>query len=720
MSSITLNETFLQALPHQLQAKIAEALTKVSCDDPINICINGAFSSGKSSLLNMLIDRDLLPVALEECTALPTFLEYDQTESFFLLDANGDVQTVDFDVWHQAIIKPTAGLTSALAKLPLPWLTGLRLIDLPGLNSTDERNQDFSLAQMRAADAVIYIFPESGGNVADKDSLTLLYSLGKTIFLGIGKWDLIEAAKERGEQIPNLAEWSHQIATTTGVRSTLVPLSRLGHGRNQILDFLQACQTEKEAHRKSRVKREVEALLLNFNSECQAKLEILHQESDQNADKQRDLCLEQQKSLLDLKSNLHTQEKNEQIEILKRFDEETSATATWLTEQTKSHCQSELSKLNWNHFLKQGTQLLREALTQEASLAEALSGKFGKIVFPPAETKICEIPFVPPAPVNATDFLDQAQLLEMEQEVSTSLAMAEEADHVPQYTKDVSTKQKQLEILEREYRELKSQSHNSADLTGKNRSGRIVGRLVGEILDIGLVLYNPFFFLSKGSALATESMEQHEAKISSEASPEKPKALKAISYLKKLSFAYWGERLGSRFDNVKTIEEDPSPAMVAEQEDRLQALKYQIELMEAEIAALNIKASQGDPEVYRSRAAQLEKSIKNMRKRAEEERALHQAMQDKDTLAMLRYVQDKAINQWSQAFQRQSDSMRNELLKVMKTWWDKEIEQRLNSKEQQLTELLDNMNKGQENVRQDLQREQKACMALLKDLESLS
>jgi len=65
-----------QSLPSPW-SQVAQDLAQeiLESQGPLHVVLVGAFSVGKSSLINTLIGEKLLPSAREETTALPTFIE---------------------------------------------------------------------------------------------------------------------------------------------------------------------------------------------------------------------------------------------------------------------------------------------------------------------------------------------------------------------------------------------------------------------------------------------------------------------------------------------------------------------------------------------------------------------------------------------------------------------------------------------------------------------
>ena len=98
---------------------------------PLHACLAGAFSTGKTTLLNTLIGSALLPVAQEETTALPTFVEYAPALRCELTGTDG-VTPITPEALPAIITNPPQEARLISVGLPLPWLQGLCLVDLPG------------------------------------------------------------------------------------------------------------------------------------------------------------------------------------------------------------------------------------------------------------------------------------------------------------------------------------------------------------------------------------------------------------------------------------------------------------------------------------------------------------------------------------------------------------------------------------------------------------
>ena len=86
---------------------------------PLHACLAGAFSTGKTTLLNTLIGSALLPVAQEETTALPTFVEYAPAPRCELAGTGGVIQIMPEDL-PAIITSPPQEVRLVSIGLPLP------------------------------------------------------------------------------------------------------------------------------------------------------------------------------------------------------------------------------------------------------------------------------------------------------------------------------------------------------------------------------------------------------------------------------------------------------------------------------------------------------------------------------------------------------------------------------------------------------------------------
>lgn len=129
-----------------------------------SLAIVGAYNTGKSTLINALLQEEISPVDVLPATPCPILFSYGET----------------FSVYADSRLKPSQsrqGLVSLLRQknirvsrveitLPNPWLKKCSLIDTPGL---DAANQNQLLEKIvPAADFILYLFHQRGLDEQDR------------------------------------------------------------------------------------------------------------------------------------------------------------------------------------------------------------------------------------------------------------------------------------------------------------------------------------------------------------------------------------------------------------------------------------------------------------------------------------------------------------------------------------------------------------------------
>lgn len=154
----------------------------------------GAFSAGKSSLLNALVGTDLLPVAITPETAMPTELRYDQRERLEVVFQDGKVQELPLDALPA--LQPRAHeieLVRLYADRPaLKGLQPLVLVDMPGFNSPlDVHNRAISHYIGQGAHYLFVVSVEEGAlHTQTMRRIEEVVAIGRTFSVCINKADL--------------------------------------------------------------------------------------------------------------------------------------------------------------------------------------------------------------------------------------------------------------------------------------------------------------------------------------------------------------------------------------------------------------------------------------------------------------------------------------------------------------------------------------------------
>ncbi len=120
-------------------------------EETLNVAVLGRFKAGKSSFLNHLLGRDLLPVGAVPVTSVVSEIRYgpkERAEIRFLDGHTEDVPVEDIGAYVDEARNPENRKRVALAAVELPELArfrGIRFVDTPGLESVLSHNTDASL-----------------------------------------------------------------------------------------------------------------------------------------------------------------------------------------------------------------------------------------------------------------------------------------------------------------------------------------------------------------------------------------------------------------------------------------------------------------------------------------------------------------------------------------------------------------------------------------------
>lgn len=154
----------------------------------------GAFSAGKSSLINTILGKKRLVVEVDPTTSLPTYLLYGQQEQITALNLfqrRVELSSEEFaSLTHEEQAKygsQVAGLLkSAFISDPeFPW-HNLALLDTPGYSkpehedSSERTDEHVARVQLNSAQFIIWVVSAAGG-VISEDDLVFLASLNPAI-----------------------------------------------------------------------------------------------------------------------------------------------------------------------------------------------------------------------------------------------------------------------------------------------------------------------------------------------------------------------------------------------------------------------------------------------------------------------------------------------------------------------------------------------------------
>jgi GTP-binding protein EngB required for normal cell division len=161
----------------------------------------GRVSSGKSSLLNYILQTDILPVGVTPVTAIPTRISHGPIAEAGIEFAEAQARIIDLsELAEYATEEKNPGnakhVTRIVVKLPSPRLSeGVTFVDTPGLGSLAVAGAEETVAYLPRCDlGIVLVDASSGLTQDDLVVVQALYQAGATASVLISKADLFSAA----------------------------------------------------------------------------------------------------------------------------------------------------------------------------------------------------------------------------------------------------------------------------------------------------------------------------------------------------------------------------------------------------------------------------------------------------------------------------------------------------------------------------------------------
>ena len=226
----------------EFRPTIASILDRME-DTSFEIAVFGRVSSGKSSLLNSLLETQILPVGVTPITAVPTRIAYASKPKLTVWFADRPVQTVPTDrLSEYATEQQNPGnekrVSRILLQLPASRLRdGVTFVDTPGLGSLATGGAEETLAYLPRCDLGILLI-DAGSTLTpgDLDTLQALLQAAIPVHVLLSKADLLSSA-----DLERVLEYVRQsIATECGTELPVVPASALDSHRYLLDRWFQA------------------------------------------------------------------------------------------------------------------------------------------------------------------------------------------------------------------------------------------------------------------------------------------------------------------------------------------------------------------------------------------------------------------------------------------------------------------------------------------------
>jgi GTP-binding protein EngB required for normal cell division len=179
-------------------AERCQTLLVQLAEDRFNLAVVGQFKRGKSTLMNAVLGRDLLPTGLLPLTSAITTLCYGSAERVLLRRKEWTLeqevplaQLADY-ITERGNPGNEKGLVEAKVELPLPFLRrGLHFIDTPGIGSARHENTATTYAFLPQMAAVIFVTSvEAPLSEAEEGFLLDIRGQVRQLFVVVNKMDM--------------------------------------------------------------------------------------------------------------------------------------------------------------------------------------------------------------------------------------------------------------------------------------------------------------------------------------------------------------------------------------------------------------------------------------------------------------------------------------------------------------------------------------------------
>jgi small GTP-binding protein len=174
----------------QLQEKLAQ--------EKLYLVVVGLFKRGKSSLINRLLETEVVPVAVTPVTAVITLIEYTENDAWAEVHFS-DGRSEKKEITEAALYiseeeNPGNEKKAELVKIysPAPLLKHLTLVDTPGLGSSYEHNTETTLRFIPKVDTALFVLSaDMPVSKSDIEFLKELKQLTAKILFVLNKADLL-------------------------------------------------------------------------------------------------------------------------------------------------------------------------------------------------------------------------------------------------------------------------------------------------------------------------------------------------------------------------------------------------------------------------------------------------------------------------------------------------------------------------------------------------
>lgn len=222
-------ESFLRKRASTQRAQAAHELMVKLAEDRFTLAVVGQFKRGKSSLMNAIVGRDLLPTGILPMTSAITIVRFGTRERLVIpkpeigFDQEAPLSSLAEYVTQSKNPGNHQGLRAVYVETPLAFLRrGMEFVDTPGIGSALETNTQTTLQFVPSCDAMIFVTSvESPLSTPEMQFLQRIRQYVRKLFFVVNKVDLL-GPEQRDQVMRYVSDTLHR---ELGVEVNLFPVS---------------------------------------------------------------------------------------------------------------------------------------------------------------------------------------------------------------------------------------------------------------------------------------------------------------------------------------------------------------------------------------------------------------------------------------------------------------------------------------------------------------
>jgi predicted GTPase len=187
-----------------LRDRVDRELVRKLEEDRFHLVVVGEFNHGKTTFVNALLGKHVLPVGVTPTTAAIHHIRWAERPEAFVVSVNGERRAIPFDEAKRFAVgggASTQDVDYLEIGYPAPLLKErILLVDTPGVNDLSLQRADITYSYIPRADAVLFLL-DAGQILKESERVFLNEKLlkasrDKIVFI-ITKWDLLSPDEQR-------------------------------------------------------------------------------------------------------------------------------------------------------------------------------------------------------------------------------------------------------------------------------------------------------------------------------------------------------------------------------------------------------------------------------------------------------------------------------------------------------------------------------------------